>query len=96
MSSGEGWTLFGSILGTAVGGYIGGPFGAAIGGSLLGGAFGSWGGASEAEKQQKKLMQAQSRQNKILLEKLNRDKEELFSSVRSSVSQTSGAMGAIY
>lgn len=96
MSSGEGWTLFGTILGTAVGGYVGGPMGAAIGGSLLGGAFGSWGGAAEREKQQKKLFEQQKRQSDILRQKIKADTAELNSAVRSAVVQTSGAMGAVY
>lgn len=52
--------------------------------------------AREQNKQQRKLAKTQAEQANLLLEKVKADKAELYSSVKSSVAQTSGAMGAIY
>lgn len=50
----------------------------------------------EQEKLQREQQKALARQNETLLEKLRQDKADLFSAVQSSVSQTSGSMGAVY
>lgn len=51
---------------------------------------------AEQNKQQRKLAKAQAEQANLLLEKVKADKAELYSAARSAVTQTSGAMGAVY
>lgn len=72
------------LLGVALGGMLGGQ---------IGGLFGS---NKEQKRQQEKLRREQSNQARLLIEKTKADSAELFSSVKSSISQSSGAMGAIY
>ncbi len=96
MNSEESLSMFGTMLGTVAGWYFGGPMGGAIGGSVVGSLFGLPAKYKAEGKRQRALSKAQTAQNKILLEKLNKDKENLYSSVQSSVLQTSGAMGAVY
>lgn len=96
MNSEETGSLFGSLIGGAVGWYIGGPMGAAVGSSILGGVAGSIFGADAQRREQRKLKDAQRRQAALVLEKTKADKAELFSSVQSAITQTSGGMGAVY
>lgn len=56
----------------------------------------SWNSYREQKKQQQQLAQAQIKQSNLLREKIKADSADLFSSVKSSVAQTSGAMGAVY
>lgn len=98
MNNYESSSMFGTLLGAGIGFLIpgGGLLGAALGGSLLGGLFGSFGAQREQKKEQEKLRRAQEKQTKLLIEKTKADTAELYSTVRSSIGQTSGAMGAIY
>ena len=96
MNTEESMSMFGTLLGTAVGWYFGGPLGGAIGGSVAGELFGAPAKRRAQQEEQKKLTEAQVAQNKILHEKFKRDSAELYSSVSSSINQTSGAMGAVY
>lgn len=93
MQGSESVSTFGSLL--TIGTTAINPFlGMAVG--VLGGLGSSLFGKREQEKEQKKLEKLQKFQQGQLLNKLKADNEELYSSVRSSIAQTSGAMGAVY
>lgn len=96
MNSEESMTLVGTGIGTAVGWYFGGPLGGAVLGSLFGSLLGGWGSARKQKDQQRKLAKQQIEQANILRQKIRADNAGLYSSVQSSIAQTSGAMGAVY
>lgn len=98
MTDYESSSMFGTLLGTGIGLAIPGVglLGGAVLGSVMGGLFGSFGSRKEQQREQAKLQVAQMKQANLLREKIQADNANLFSSVQSSVAQTSGAMGAIY
>lgn len=96
MTDYESSSMFGTLLGTGIGWAVAGPIGGAVLGSVMGGLFGSFGSRKEQQREQAKLQAAQMKQANLLREKIQADNANLFSSVQSSVAQTSGAMGAIY
>lgn len=95
MNSNESSSMFGTLLGMGIGAMIPGV-GLVLGGMLGGSLGGMFGSSRQQKKEQEKLRRAQSQQAEILREKAKADSAELFSSVQSAISQTSGAMGAIY
>lgn len=93
MSGSESVSTFSSLM--AIGATAINPLlGMAVG--ALGGLATSYFSKREQEKEQKKLEKLQKFQQGQLLQKLKADNEQLFSTVKSSVTQTGGAMGAIY
>lgn len=92
------YSVFGGLTGAAIGSVIPGV-GTLIGG-LVGGALGSIGGmfgsSHRRKKERQQLLELQRKQEETLRQKLKADTADLYSSVQSAVSQTSGAMGALY
>lgn len=93
-------SMFGALIGGVAGGFLGGPMGAmvgaSLGSSLFGGLFGGNAKKKAEERAQRELLKKQRAQDKILRESIRADAQELYSSVRSAISQTSGTMGVVY
>jgi len=98
MTNYESTSMFGTLLGVGIGALVpgGGVLAAALGGMLGGQLFGMFGSSADQRKEQRRLEKAQIKQANLLNEKIKADNANLYSSVQSATSQTSGAMGAVY
>lgn len=92
------YSMFGNFIGSTIGRFWG-PIGGLIGGKAgtdIGNFFGSWKRSRREKEEREKYLSMQQKQANILREKIKADNAGLYSAVQSSVTQTSGAMGAIY
>lgn len=93
-------SLNNAVYGSAAGAATGSMFSSLLGWAGLAygiySIFSSISAEKEQKKQQAKLAEEQAKQARILHDKVKADSADLYSTAVSSISQTSGAMGAIY